>query len=161
LLQCIKACNFYTGLFRECTRRRHSAKALAVSARITKLGKLKQVLHKEVWQGHWWLWTIILTTQEAETRRIRVWSQPQANSMWDPILKKLITWKGWWIDLSSKSASLASVMPWVQTPVLPKNKQMKRNFWYIIFSSVCLQCLKMKNLNVSRYFAIKNIKDLV
>jgi hypothetical protein len=30
---------------------------------------------------------VILATQEAEIRRIVVWSQPQANSSWDPISK--------------------------------------------------------------------------
>jgi hypothetical protein len=39
---------------------------------------------------------VILATQEAEIkRRIVVCSQPRANSSQDPILKKLITEKGW------------------------------------------------------------------
>jgi hypothetical protein len=41
----------------------------------------------------WWLTPIILATQEAEIRRIMVQSQPQANSLGDSILKKLITKK--------------------------------------------------------------------
>jgi hypothetical protein len=38
--------------------------------------------------GHWWLMPVILVTQEAEIRRIPVWSQPRANSSRDPISKK-------------------------------------------------------------------------
>jgi hypothetical protein len=40
--------------------------------------------------------SIIPATQEAESRRIAVQSQPQANSSKDPMLKKLITKKVWW-----------------------------------------------------------------
>jgi hypothetical protein len=41
-----------------------------------------------------WLRPVILATQEAEIRRIIVWSQLWANSSRDPILKKPITKKG-------------------------------------------------------------------
>jgi hypothetical protein len=34
--------------------------------------------------GHWWLTPVILTTQEAEFRRIAAQSQPWANSSRDP-----------------------------------------------------------------------------
>jgi hypothetical protein len=36
--------------------------------------------------GHWWL-TVILATQKVEIRRIEVQSQPEANSLGDPISK--------------------------------------------------------------------------
>jgi hypothetical protein len=39
-----------------------------------------------------WLTTIVLSTQEAESRRVKVQSQPQANSSGEP-LEKLITKK--------------------------------------------------------------------
>jgi hypothetical protein len=32
--------------------------------------------------------SVILAIQEAEIRRIMVWSQPLANNVWDPILEK-------------------------------------------------------------------------
>jgi predicted secreted acid phosphatase len=41
-----------------------------------------------------WLMSVILVIQEAEIRRITVQSQPKANSLRDPVLKKLITKKG-------------------------------------------------------------------
>jgi hypothetical protein len=37
--------------------------------------------------GYWWLMPVTLATQEAEMRRIAVWSQPWPNSLWDPISK--------------------------------------------------------------------------
>jgi hypothetical protein len=37
--------------------------------------------------GHWWLTPVILTTEEAEIRRI--WSQLRQNSFQDPISKNL------------------------------------------------------------------------
>jgi hypothetical protein len=46
--------------------------------------------------GCWWLTPVIITTKEADIRRIMVQSQPQANSSQDPILKKPNTKKGWW-----------------------------------------------------------------
>jgi hypothetical protein len=45
--------------------------------------------------GCWWFMPIILVTQEAEIRRILVWSQPWENSLQDSILKTHITKKGW------------------------------------------------------------------
>jgi hypothetical protein len=45
---------------------------------------------------HWGLTPIMLTTQEAEIRRIEVQSQPQAHSSQNPISKKPITEKYWW-----------------------------------------------------------------
>jgi hypothetical protein len=42
---------------------------------------------------------VFLATQEAEIRKMEIQSQPQANSSQDPILKKLITKKGWWSGL--------------------------------------------------------------
>jgi hypothetical protein len=43
---------------------------------------------KSKWKaGHQWLTPIILATQEAEIKRISVQSQPQANSLQDPISK--------------------------------------------------------------------------
>jgi hypothetical protein len=39
---------------------------------------------------HWWLTPVIISTQEAEIRRITVQSQTRANSSLDPILKKPI-----------------------------------------------------------------------
>jgi hypothetical protein len=38
---------------------------------------------------------VILATQEAEIRRITLWSQPRTNSSWDPISKIPNTIKGW------------------------------------------------------------------
>jgi hypothetical protein len=90
-----------------------------------------QVLH--VWKHYikdiflarcrWWLTPVILATQEADIRRTTVQSQPQANSSWDPVLKIPITNKGWWSGSSGKSAYLASVRPWAQTPILQKKKK--------------------------------------
>jgi hypothetical protein len=37
---------------------------------------------------HQWLMPVILATQEAAIRRIKVQSQPQTNSLQDPISKK-------------------------------------------------------------------------
>jgi hypothetical protein len=54
---------------------------------------------------------------------MEVWSQPQANSLRDPVSKKLIAKKGWQSGSSSKSACRTSVRPQVQTPVLPKKKK--------------------------------------
>jgi hypothetical protein len=45
---------------------------------------------------------VILATWEAEIRRITVWSQPQANSSGDPILKIPNTEKDWWSGWSRR-----------------------------------------------------------
>jgi hypothetical protein len=43
----------------------------------------------------WWLMPVILTTQEAEIRRVMGSKPAWANSSSDPILKNPITKKGW------------------------------------------------------------------
>jgi hypothetical protein len=58
---------------------------------------------------------VVLTTQEAEIRRIEVQSQPGQNSLWDCLEKKKYQKKGWW--------SGSRCRPWVQTPVLQKPNQ--------------------------------------
>jgi hypothetical protein len=58
--------------------------------------------------------SVILVTQEAEIWRIVVWSQPWANSLQDPILRKPITKKGWLCGSRCR--------PWVQIPVPQTNK---------------------------------------
>jgi hypothetical protein len=47
---------------------------------------------------NWWLIPAILATQEAEIRRIMVWSQLEQIVPWDPTSKKKKTLqkKGWW-----------------------------------------------------------------
>jgi hypothetical protein len=57
----------------------------------------------------------------------------QANSSKDPILKTSNTKKGWWSG-SSGRAYLASVVSWVQTPVLPKQNQKQTEAWKVFFS---------------------------
>jgi hypothetical protein len=51
---------------------------------------------------NWWLTPIILATQEAESRRIKFQSQPEANSSRDPISKISNTKKGWRTGSSSR-----------------------------------------------------------
>jgi hypothetical protein len=53
---------------------------------------------------------VILATQEAETRRITVRSQPQANSSQDTILKKPFTKKGLveWLKVKALSSNLTT-----------------------------------------------------
>jgi hypothetical protein len=63
---------------------------------------------------HQWLTPIILTTQEAETRRISVQSQPRQRVHETLYQKKAITKKVWW--------SGSSCRPRVQTLVPQKNK---------------------------------------
>jgi hypothetical protein len=62
-----------------------------------------------VWAGHQWLTPIILATQEAEIRRISVWSQPGQIVHETLPEKKPITKNGWWSGLRYR--------PWVQAPV--------------------------------------------
>jgi hypothetical protein len=66
--------------------------------------------------GYWWLTPIILAIQEAEIRRIAVWSQSRQIPR-DPILKIPNIKKGWW--------SWSRCRPWVQTPVPTKKKNKK------------------------------------
>jgi hypothetical protein len=75
----------------------------------TQTGPLK----KRSASGCFLLIPAILATQEAENRRIVVWSQLWANISWDPILKKPITY--------NKKGSRCR--PWVQAPVPPKKKK--------------------------------------
>jgi hypothetical protein len=77
----------------------------------TQTGPLK----KRSASGCFLLIPAILATQEAENRRIVVWSQLWANISWDPILKKPITY--------NKKGSRCR--PWVQAPVPPKKKKKK------------------------------------
>jgi hypothetical protein len=51
-----------------------------------------------LFSGHQWLRPVILASQDAEIRKITVGSQPRANSLRDPILRKPFTKKGWWND---------------------------------------------------------------
>jgi hypothetical protein len=77
---------------------------------------------------------VILATQEAEIKRIVIQSQPRQ------IVREILSQrhpsqkKGWRSSSSSKSACLASMKPWVQTPVLPK-----KNCYglFCFLSSVC------------------------
>jgi hypothetical protein len=64
--------------------------------------------------GRQWLMPVMLATQEAEIRRIKVRSQPRQVLLWDPISKKPITKKSWWNGSRCR--------PWVQALVLLKNK---------------------------------------
>jgi hypothetical protein len=55
--------------------------------------------------------TVIIATQEAESRRIIVQSQPRANSSQDPILKIHNTKKDWWSGSSTVPTCLAGKRP--------------------------------------------------
>jgi hypothetical protein len=68
---------------------------------------------------HQWLMPIIPVTQEAEIRRIPA----GANNSWDPVLKILITKIGLAESLKWESTCIASMRPWVQTPIPPKRKR--------------------------------------
>jgi hypothetical protein len=62
--------------------------------------------------GCQWLMPVVLTTWEAEIKRIVVGSQPRQIFLWDPFSIKPFTKKGWWNGLRCKS--------WVQTPTPQK-----------------------------------------
>jgi hypothetical protein len=80
---------------------------------------------KFITAGSLWLTPVILATQKAENRRIKVWHQPQANSFWTLSWKKLISHiqKGWQSGSSGKSTCLASVRLRIQTPMLLPTKK--------------------------------------
>jgi hypothetical protein len=68
--------------------------------------------------GHQWLTPVILVTQEAEIRRIRVRSQSRANSLWDPSPKNPSPKKeAGRVAQVVKSACLTSLKPWVRTKI--------------------------------------------
>jgi hypothetical protein len=69
---------------------------------------------------------VILSTQEAEIRRIQVGSQPWVSSLRDIISKIPITQKGWWTNSSGKNAYLASVRL-SSNPSTTKKKKKERN----------------------------------
>jgi hypothetical protein len=56
-----------------------------------------------------WLMSVILTTQEAEIRRIKV--PREGNSSQDPILKMLITKQGWWNGSSGRVPAQQALGP--------------------------------------------------
>jgi hypothetical protein len=60
--------------------------------------------------GCWWLTPVILTTQEAEIRKIAVQSQPWSNSSQDSISIKLFPKKGLvqWLKVKALSSSLST-----------------------------------------------------
>jgi hypothetical protein len=68
---------------------------------------------------------VILSTQEAEIRRIQVGSQPWVSSLRDIISKIPITQKGWWTNSSGKNAYLASVRL-SSNPSTTKKKKKKK-----------------------------------
>jgi hypothetical protein len=81
---------------------------------------LRNMSKNTVLAGRQWLTPVVLGTQEAEIRRIKIWSQPRPPSWKFPKQKK-----GWKSGSSTKSARLASAgsWAWVHTPGLQnKNK---------------------------------------
>jgi hypothetical protein len=118
------------------------------------------------WGRHQWLTLMILATQEAEIRRIEVWSQP------GQMVREIVSWKyptqnraggvaKWW------SACLASVRPYIQTPTLPSPQQKKTRFksiqWFQClgfirdsFFSFCLWMGIFLSLCVSHKFLLNN-----
>jgi hypothetical protein len=64
------------------------------------------------------LMSVILATQEAEIRRISVWSQPR-----QIVLETLFWWGGW------------SGRPWVQAPIL--QKRINSMLWDLALLSIC------------------------
>jgi hypothetical protein len=73
--------------------------------------------------GHWFLMPVILATQEADIRRIKVQSQPQSNSWGDPILKNPSQKRASRVPQVARAPSLASMRPWVQTQCCQKKKK--------------------------------------
>jgi hypothetical protein len=53
-----------------------------------KAAAQKSILKSYIWAGHRLLTPVILASQEAEIKRIKVWSQPREVSSRDPISKK-------------------------------------------------------------------------
>jgi hypothetical protein len=73
------------------------------------------------WAGHRWLIPVILFTQETEIRAGSQFKASPGEILHETLSwKKLITKQSYQSGLCIKSACLASVKPWVQTPVLPK-----------------------------------------
>jgi hypothetical protein len=70
----------------------------------------------------WWLTPIILVTWETETRRIKVRSQPR-QIVQETLSQKNQHRKGLTEQLKGYSTCLASMKPWVQTPVPSKKKK--------------------------------------
>jgi hypothetical protein len=71
---------------------------------------------------HWWLMSIILGTQEADIKRIMVHIQL------GQIVHETLSWKipnmnQGWLSGSGLEYLLASVRPWVQTPVQQQQKK--------------------------------------
>jgi hypothetical protein len=77
------------------------------------LGDLKWHLNKHLAQRQW-LMPVILTTQEAQIRRITVWSQPGQIVLKTLCLKK---------SSQKRAGGVLQHRPWVQTPVSQKRKK--------------------------------------
>jgi hypothetical protein len=76
--------------------------------------KKRREKDKKCWKAGCWCLTLkILTTWEAEIRRIKIQSQLEQIACETLSQKKKITQKGWWIGSKCR--------PRVQTPVLQKN----------------------------------------
>jgi hypothetical protein len=74
---------------------------------------------------------VILATQEADIRRITIWSQPR-QIVQEPLFqkkKKKITKRAGGEAEAGKSTCLGSMRPQVQTHVPPKEEKKKRNEW--------------------------------
>jgi hypothetical protein len=69
----------------------------------------------------WWLMPVSLASQEAEIRRVTVWGHLGKILCETPSQKYSTQKKGWWSDPSCRVP--ASVRPWIQTPVPPKEKK--------------------------------------